>query len=107
VLAAINPDTRESRFLRAEAALFDGDLARARAAAATLDINVPTARVAALMARIAFANQAGDEARAWIDRSAGAPLEPDWSDLDPEAIPSPIHGRTGPGWFQPMARPAS
>jgi len=83
-LAAINPDARESRFLRAEAALLDGDLARARAAVATLDINAPTARVAALMARIAFANQAGDEARAWIARSAGAPLEPDWSDLDPE-----------------------
>ena len=69
---------------RAEAALLDGDLARARDAAASLDINAPTARVAALMARIAFADSAGDEARAWIARSAGAPLEPDWSDLDPE-----------------------
>ena len=36
------------------------------------------------MARVAFADGAPDEARAWIARGAGAPQEPDWSDLDPE-----------------------
>ena len=36
------------------------------------------------MARIAYAGSAPDEARAWTMRAAGAPQEPDWSDLDPE-----------------------
>jgi HemY protein len=36
------------------------------------------------MARIAYAGNAPDEARAWIARAAGAPQEADWSDLDPE-----------------------
>jgi HemY protein len=83
-LAALNPEARESRFLQAEQALLTGDFAAARAAAALLDANTPTARVAGLMARIAYAADDADEARAWIARSAGAPQEPDWSDLDPE-----------------------
>jgi HemY protein len=83
-LAAHNPDARESRFLQAEQALIAGDTVAARNAAATLDLNGPTARVAGLMARIAYAEGASDEARGWITRAAGAAQEPDWSDLDPE-----------------------
>ncbi len=83
-LAALSPDARESRFLQAEQALIAGDAAQARAAAASLDTNSPTARVAGLMARIAYADGKSDEARAWIARAAGAAQEPDWSDLDPE-----------------------
>jgi HemY protein len=83
-LAALNPAARESRFLQAELSLIGGDVAAARAAAAQLDTAAPTARVAGLMARIAYAGAAPDEARAWIARAAGAPQEPDWSDLDPE-----------------------
>ncbi len=83
-LAALNPTARESRFLQAELALIGGDVAAARAAASLLDTAAPTARVAGLMARIAYAGSASDEARAWTMRAAGAPQEPDWSDLDPE-----------------------
>ena len=43
----------------------------------------PSARVCGLMARVSFADGQADEARAWIARGAGAPQEPDWSDLDP------------------------
>lgn len=83
-LTALNPEARESRFLEAERALLLGDYSAARAAAALLDTGAPTARVAGLMARIAYAEGIPDEARAWIARGAGAPQEPDWSDLDPE-----------------------
>ncbi len=83
-LAALNPAARESRFLQAELSLISGDVPAARAATSKLDTAAPTARVAGLMARIAYAGNAPDEARAWIARAAGAPQEPDWSDLDPE-----------------------
>ena len=43
-----------------------------------------TARLAALNARVAFAEGQGDEARMWIARAADAAQEPDWTDLDPE-----------------------
>jgi HemY protein len=83
-LAALKPDARESRFLLAEQALIAGNPDEARVAAGLLGLEAPTARVAGLMARIAYAAHDADEARAWIARSAGAPQEPDWSDLDPE-----------------------
>jgi HemY protein len=84
-LAALNPGCRESRLLRLEAALLTGDVAGARRAVEPLLEEPPaTARLCALMARIAFAAAAADEARAWIARAAAAPQEPDWSDLDPE-----------------------
>jgi HemY protein len=83
-LAALKPEARESRLLRVESALIGGDPVAARAAARLLDDEVPTARFAGLMARVAAANGDADEARAWIARGAAAPHEPDWSDLDPE-----------------------
>ena len=83
-LAALNSQARESHFLQAEQALIAGNIAQARAAAALLDAQPATARVAGLMARIAYAAGAPDEARGWIARASGAPQEPDWSDLDPE-----------------------
>ena len=42
-----------------------------------------TRRLAGLLARVATAAGERDEARAWIARGAGAPGEPDWSDIDP------------------------
>ena len=36
------------------------------------------------MARLAFADNEPDEARAWMARGAAAPQEPAWTDLDPQ-----------------------
>ena len=47
-----------------------------------LESEPATQRLAGLMARIANARGAVDEARAWIARGAQAPVEPEWSDLD-------------------------
>ena len=81
-LAALNPAHRESRILEVEAALMIGEPSRAEAMAGPL-AESPTARICALMARIAFAQGRQDEARSWIVRAPAAPQEPDWSDIDP------------------------
>jgi HemY protein len=83
-LAAFNPTARESRILMAEQALLIGDGEGARAAAAPLQAEPLTRRLAGLFARIATARGDRDEARAWTVRGGEAPQEPDWSDLDPE-----------------------
>ncbi|MDO8379917.1 heme biosynthesis protein HemY [Phenylobacterium sp.] len=83
-LARLNPDARESRILFVEQALIGGTPARAREAAKTLEAEPVTARIAGLMARVAFAAGQPDEARVWMARGVGAPQEADWSDLDPE-----------------------
>jgi HemY protein len=83
-LAAFNPADRESRILMVEQALIAGDALGARTAAAALDREPLTRRLAGLRARTAFAVGDRDEARAWIARGAEAPQEPDWSDLDPD-----------------------
>jgi HemY protein len=70
--------------LSVEAALVGGDVASARSGAKALEAEALTARLAGLFARAAFAAGAPDEARMWLARGAGAPREPDWSDLDPE-----------------------
>jgi HemY protein len=81
--ADLAPAAREAKILKAEAALIGGDPTGARAAAAALLGEPPTARLAGLMARIAAALGEGDEARAWIARGAQAPGEADWSDIEP------------------------
>ena len=84
-LANLTPDARESRILKVESALIGGDAVAARAAARLLpQEGPPTARIAGLMSRVAFAGGEVDEARAWITRGAAGGPEPDWSDLDPE-----------------------
>lgn len=83
-LAALAPEARESRILLVEQALIGGAPARAIEAAAALEAEPVTARIAGLMARVAFANGRTDEARVWITRGMAADQEPDWSDLDPE-----------------------
>jgi HemY protein len=83
-LAALNPAARESRILFVEQALVAGDAPAAAAAAQALESEAVTARIAGLMARVAFAAGEPDEARVWMARGVGAPQEPDWSDLDPE-----------------------
>ncbi len=83
-LAALNPGARESRMLMVEQALIAGDVPAARAAAQTLQGEATTQRLAGLMARVANAEGARDEARAWIARGAAAPREAEWSDIDPQ-----------------------
>jgi HemY protein len=82
-LAAIGPGSREAGILRVEQALIEGDAEGARRGAESLAGDATTQRLAGLMARVANAGGARDEARAWIARGAGAPEEPDWSDIDP------------------------
>ena len=83
-LASENPNHRESRLLHVEQALIAGDPAAAQDAARALEAEPVTARIAGLMARVAYAAGAPDEARVWMARGMSAPPEPDWSDLDPE-----------------------
>jgi len=82
-LAAANPASREAKILMVEQALIGGDIDAARLGAESLDGEPITQRVAGLMARVANAGGARDEARAWITRGAGAPEEAEWSDIDP------------------------
>ncbi len=83
-LAALHPDDRESHILMVEQALIGADPAAASAAAHALEAEPTTQRLAGLMARVANAQGRRDEARAWIARGSAAPLEPDWSDIDPQ-----------------------
>ncbi len=83
-LAAKNPDCRESRILQVERALIARDAAAARSAVKALETEPLTARLAALFARAAQVAGSQDEARMWTAKAHDAPLEPDWSDLDPE-----------------------
>lgn len=83
-LADLNPDHRESRILMVEQALISRDAPAARALAARLDLTAPSAREGSQMARLASLEGKPDEARAWVSRARCAPVDPDWSDLDPE-----------------------
>ncbi|RAK59564.1 heme biosynthesis protein HemY [Phenylobacterium hankyongense] len=83
-LAGQKPTHRESRILHVESALVTGDGPAARQAALALEAEPVTARIAGLMARVAYASGAPDEARVWMAKGMSAPHEPDWSDLDPE-----------------------
>ena len=83
-LAAQNPTHRESLILHVERALIDGGGAAAAEAARALEAELVTARIAGLMARVAYASGDADGARVWMARGMSAPPEPDWSDLDPE-----------------------
>jgi HemY protein len=83
-LAALNPDARESKLVRAEQALLARDPATARAVAGPLAESAQAdARLCGLLARIAFAESNTDEARAWMTRGLAAPQDPDWTDIDP------------------------
>jgi HemY protein len=83
-LAQLNPQHRESRIIRAEQALADGDGAAAEEALAPLLQGDPSARLCGLAARAAQARGEMTNARRWTARATLAAGEPDWSDLDPE-----------------------
>jgi HemY protein len=83
LLAKAQPASRESRMVMVEQALIGGDIEAAQRAAGDLQNEPVTQRLAGLMARVANAAGDRDEARAWIARAAGAPDEPEWTDIDP------------------------
>jgi HemY protein len=82
-LVALSPNARETRFLRVEQAMTSANAEGVRRAAAALEGEPVTQRLAGLMARAASLLGDRDGARAWIARGAGAPEEPDWTDIDP------------------------
>ncbi len=88
-LIKTNPTHKESHMLSAEEKLRQGQGVSALSELApylNLDSETepPTARLCQLAGQIeeTLGNQA--DARLWYERAATAPLDPDWSDLDPE-----------------------
>lgn len=89
-LAALNPEHRESRLLKAEVALDNRNLEAARSALAPLLAQgVKTARLCALAARLSRLEGEEEAARRLMARAAHAPGEADWSDIDEEGRPFP------------------
>ena len=84
LLVEQNPNHPESSLVRVEQALLEGDIDAANRAAANLDHPEASARVCALMARLALASRNADGARAWAARALVASIEPDWSDIGPD-----------------------
>lgn len=87
-LAALNPEHRESRLLKAELALEDRNLEAARSALAPLlAAGGKTARLYALASRLSRLEGEEEAARRLMARAAHAPGEADWSDIDEEGRP--------------------
>jgi len=88
-LIKANPDHKESHMLNAEEKLRLGEGVAALSELApylSLDSESepPTARLCQLAGQIEEALGNLSDARIWYERAATAPLDPDWSDLDPE-----------------------
>ena len=84
-LAKTNAAHRESALLLAEEALLSGDGVAAWSALSPLvGDETPSARVCQLAYRAETMLSNPTDARIWLERSATATAEADWSDLDPE-----------------------
>ncbi|MBI1250580.1 MAG: heme biosynthesis protein HemY [Alphaproteobacteria bacterium] len=83
-LADRRRDHRESKIILAALALGRGDFGAAQAALDDCYREYPSARIASLYAELARAKGDDNAARTWLATAAGAPREPDWTDLDPE-----------------------
>lgn len=84
-LAALNPEHREARLLKAEVALENRNLEAARSALAPLMAErAKTARLCALASRLARLEGDEEAARRLMARAAHAPVEANWSDMDQE-----------------------
>ncbi len=85
-LAAANAEHRESAILRAEQHIALGEASAARnALAPVLQYEKErSSRIIGLLSRIAAADGHMEEARGLARQAETAPVEPDWSDLDPE-----------------------
>jgi HemY protein len=75
---------RESKIIIAELAIERGDWGAAQAALEDAYREFPSARICMLFAQVARGRNDENGARTWLAQAAGAPREPDWSDLDPE-----------------------
>ena len=84
-LVKTNPGHRESAILTAEHALSEGDGVAAITALGTLLRGEdPSARLCSLAGTVEDKLGNKTDARAWHLRASNAPLEADWSDLDPD-----------------------
>lgn len=84
-LTRANNGHRESRILKAEQALLSKDgVAALSALDGLLTDEDPSARLCALAAQAETMLGNAVDARTWQIRAASAPVEADWSDLDPE-----------------------
>jgi len=84
-LVKTNPNHRESAILTAEHALSEGDGVAAITALGTLLRGEdPSARLCSLAGTVEDKLGNKTDARAWHLRASNAPLEADWSDLDPD-----------------------
>jgi HemY protein len=84
-LVKSNPVHRESAILTAEHALSEGDGVAATTALGTLLRGEdPSARLCSLAGAAEDKQGNKNDARAWHHRASNAPLEADWSDLDPD-----------------------
>lgn len=80
-----NPEHRESTLLTIEEALSSNDGVTAWGLLAPMVKGVdPSARLCALAAKAESLCSNPKDAALWVAKAAGAPNEPDWSDLDPE-----------------------
>ena len=83
-----NPSHKETHMLQAEEKLRAGDGVGALSVLAPYlnldsDSDAPTARLCQLAGQIEEYLGNKSDARLWYERAATAPLDPDWSDLDP------------------------
>ena len=84
-LIKTNPDHRESIILKAESAMAQGDAVTAWSLLSPLmQSEEPTARLCLLAAEAESLLRNPTDAAVWTKRAATAPVEADWTDLDPE-----------------------
>jgi HemY protein len=75
---------RESKIIIAELAIERGDWGAAQTALEDAYREFPSSRICMLFAQVARGRADENGARTWLAQAAGAPREPDWSDLDPD-----------------------
>lgn len=83
-LAEQNPDHRESRILKGEAAIATGDWRQAAQILTPIIEEGATGRLCTLMEAVARGRGDAEEAARWSRLAASAAREPDWSDIDPD-----------------------
>jgi len=79
-----NPEHRESVLLQIEENLRTGDAVSAWSMLSPMVKDAPSARLCRLAAEAETMLSNEADAKVWALRAAAAPVEPDWSDLDPE-----------------------
>ena len=89
-LVELAPEHRESRLLKAQIALDEGESAVAeRILLPLLEETTPSARVCAMVARLYRLQDRDEDARRWMTRAANASVEADWTDMDEDGRPFP------------------